>query len=99
ERRVLTVIEILSPANKKQGPGRDLYLEKQRQVLASRTNLVEIDLLRGGSPTVSAPPDEVPATEYRVVVNRADRRETDVYACGLREPGRARGSLPLALSS
>ena len=45
---VVTVIEILSPTNKRPGKGRDLYLEKRQDVLASRTHLVEIDLLRVG---------------------------------------------------
>ena len=46
---VVTVVEILSPANKRPGPGREQYLEKREAVLGSRTNQVEIDLLRTGS--------------------------------------------------
>ncbi len=46
--RIVTVIEVLSPANKREGQGRESYLAKQRDYLASSANLVEIDLLRGG---------------------------------------------------
>ena len=47
---VLTVLELLSPTNKRPGCGRRLYEDKRMEVLASRTHLVEIDLLRAGSP-------------------------------------------------
>src|SRR5262249_43029515 len=43
---VITVIEFLSPANKAGGEGQKLYLQKQRELLHSQTNLVEIDLVR-----------------------------------------------------
>ncbi len=46
--RVVTTIELLSPTNKYAGPGRDSYLKKQAEVLASESHLVEIDLLRNG---------------------------------------------------
>src|SRR5438093_4225285 len=47
---VVTVIEVLSPSNKRAGSeGREEYLAKRDEVLQSRTNLVELDLLRGGA--------------------------------------------------
>src|SRR5207248_2842009 len=77
-RHVVTVVEVLSPFNKAAGPGRELYVEKQRQVLESDANLVEIDLLRRGEPTVAAPADalySVPAHHYRVCVSRPENRK------------------------
>lgn len=54
--RVVTVIEILSPSNKIAGSeGCHLYLTKQREILSSQTHLIEIDLLRQGEHTVTAP--------------------------------------------
>ena len=47
---VVTAIEILSPTNKLDSRGRSQYMAKRRKVLASATNLVEIDLLRAGEP-------------------------------------------------
>jgi hypothetical protein len=49
ERRLVTAIEILSPANKQPGTtGWDEYLKKRRVLLNGAANLVEIDLLRNG---------------------------------------------------
>jgi hypothetical protein len=54
--RLVTVIEVLSPSNKEAySDGRALYLRKQREILRSEVNLVEIDLLRGGEHTLAVP--------------------------------------------
>jgi uncharacterized protein DUF4058 len=70
-------------------PDATLHREKQGQVLGSRANLVEIDLLRRGSPVVVAPPGELltlPRFDYLACVSRAsDRRHVEVYAATLRE--------------
>lgn len=56
--RVVATIELLSHTNKTtQNRGRELYLAKQRTVLASPTHLIEIDLLRSGKHTVAVPQD------------------------------------------
>ena len=52
---VVTVIELLSPANKTSGEGQDLYLAKQRQLIRGKVHLAEIDLLHGGRHTVALP--------------------------------------------
>jgi len=81
-RRVITVIELLSPSNKTPGSDRDDYLAKRRQVLAGMTHLVEIDLRRGGMrPT---PPD-LPPCDYYVLVSRYEQRPMlDFWPLGLR---------------
>jgi hypothetical protein len=53
--RVITIVELLSPANKTPGAGREQYLQKQEEVLRSQTNLVEIDLLHEGPHTIAVP--------------------------------------------
>lgn len=80
-RHVVTVIEILSPANKAPGEGQDLYLEKQRQVLASDANLVELDLLRRGAPTVAGAPllPSLGAYHYLVCVSRPANRKAFLF--------------------
>jgi hypothetical protein len=89
-RRIVTVIEVLSPTNKYAGPGRVSYLAKQAEVLRGPTHLVEIDLLRAG-PHVLAIPERVARGraqyDYLVSVNRArDRREEfELYPRRLRE--------------
>lgn len=48
-KKLVTVIEILSPTNKRTGNGRNSFLEKRAEVLQSSANWLEIDLLRDGS--------------------------------------------------
>ena len=45
---VITVIELLSPTNKRAGPDREQYLAQRQRYLASNVHVIEIDLLRGG---------------------------------------------------
>src|SRR5580765_5273097 len=46
--RLVTCIEVLSPANKRRGTeGWDQYLRKRNALLLGQANLVEIDLVRG----------------------------------------------------
>jgi Protein of unknown function (DUF4058) len=47
-RQLVTVLELLSPCNKRPGLDREQYLAKRQQLLASSVHLVELDLLRGG---------------------------------------------------
>jgi hypothetical protein len=57
---LITTLEVLSPSNKARGSaGRREYLDKQQQLLRSRVNLLEIDLLRRGAHTVAAPRDRL----------------------------------------
>ncbi len=46
--RLVTVVEVLSPANKLTFDGRSKYKQKQREVLEAGLNMVEIDLTRAG---------------------------------------------------
>ena len=49
-RELITVVELLSPANKRGGADREQYVAKREQLLKSAAHFVEIDLLRGGRP-------------------------------------------------
>jgi hypothetical protein len=44
--RLVTVIELLSPVNKRPGQGRHAYVEKRNTFLETPVHLIEIDLLR-----------------------------------------------------
>jgi hypothetical protein len=82
-RELVTVLELLSPSNKYAGPDRDQYLAKRSQLLASRTHLVEIDLLRGGP---RLPLENWPACDYSVLVSRVEeRRNAGLWPIRLRE--------------
>jgi hypothetical protein len=71
-RRVVTVIEVLSPVNKGHSKGRRKYLRKREAIAASRTSFVEIDLLRAGRPMPFGRP--IPDRDYRILVRRGGRR-------------------------
>jgi hypothetical protein len=93
--KLITLIEILSPSNKRPGPDRDAYQRKQSEVLESDASLIELDLLRAGARII--PDLELgallhqidPSPYYLVLVNRAWRRNGElayqVFARGLRE--------------
>lgn len=87
-RRLVTVLELLSPSNKASGRDRDAYLMKQREYLASDVNLVELDLLRKGErlPWVTS---SIASSHYYVMVSRAAERP-----CGKLWPFSLRDLLP-----
>ncbi|MFB2878902.1 DUF4058 family protein [Floridanema aerugineum] len=79
--KVVTVLEILFPKNKRAKEGREAYQRKRQQVLASLTNLVEIDLLRTGKPMRIIEKIE---SDYRILISRSDRRpNASLYAFNL----------------
>ncbi len=84
---VVTVIEIVSPSNKRAGESRDLYEQKQAEVVASDANLVEVDLIRGyRGVTLAWRRSASPALEtaYHACARRATRRlALEVYPIGL----------------
>jgi hypothetical protein len=84
DRRVVTVLELLSPSNTTPSEDRDDYLAKRRQVLAGQTHLVEIGLHRGGR---RPSPPELPPCDYYALVSRyEDRPNVGFWPISLREP-------------
>jgi hypothetical protein len=86
---VVTVIEVLSPANKLRGRGRTKYLRKQEEYLRGGVNLVEIDLVRVGRHTTLAKLDLIPqdkVTTYHVSAFRSARPDLlEYYPLPLRQ--------------
>ncbi|MCC3457037.1 DUF4058 family protein [Microcoleus sp. PH2017_08_TRC_O_A] len=81
-KEVVTVIEVLSPANKRPGKGREMYEEKRDKIFGSRTNFVEIDLLRSYEPLPVL--DNDIAAHYRILVSRSNQRPgADLYLFNL----------------
>ncbi len=71
---LVTVIEILSPTNKRPGPDHRQYRRKQRELEGTGVSLVEIDLLRAGRWTVRTVEGLVPDSHrepYRLSVHRS----------------------------
>ncbi len=68
---LVTSIEVLSPSNKQPGKGRRLYPRKRNALLLGKANLVEIDLLRGGTRMPMVEP--WPNCPYYLLVARQER--------------------------
>ncbi|MEM6433493.1 MAG: DUF4058 family protein [Cyanobacteria bacterium P01_D01_bin.115] len=82
---VITVVEVLSPKNKRQGKGRTLYENKRQLILGSASHLVEIDLLRGDEPLPIQ--GAVQLAHYHILVSRAEARpQADLYAVTVKSP-------------
>lgn len=82
---VITVIELLSPVNKRPGKGRLAYEDKRQRILESNAHLVEIDLLRAFVP-MPLLQDNIP-WDYRILVSRSEQRpQADLYGFTLLEP-------------
>lgn len=84
---VITIIEILSHSNKSTRQGREQYEHKRLAVLASMTNLVEVDLLRAGNPLPMRLATCGSLGDYRLVVSRSGcRPQADVYIFRVPQP-------------
>lgn len=83
-RALITVVELLSPANKRPGEDRRQYLTKRNQLIACGVNLVEIDLLRGGP---RMPMDDLPPCDYCILVARPEELPgAAIWPLALRDP-------------
>jgi len=94
ERRLVTVVEVLSPTNKT-GTGRWEYRAKRRALARQSVHLVEIDLLVGGERVASSP--AMPVADDYAFVSRSERRPNgDVYGWTVRQE---LPSLPVPLAA
>ena len=88
--KVVTVIEILSPNNKRRGEGKDKYLQKQAEVAKSDASLVEIDLIRSGRRVLALPSNGIPPaqrSDYLACISPGwQRRRRELYPMPLRQP-------------
>jgi hypothetical protein len=82
-RQLVTLIELLSPSNKRPGADRHQYEMKRANLLASQAHFVEIDLLRGWT---RMPPAQDVASDYCVIVSRYEvRPQANIWRFGLRD--------------
>ncbi|MFY8200347.1 MAG: DUF4058 family protein [Pirellula staleyi] len=83
DRQLVTMIEVLSPSNKRYGPDREQYLLKRATMMFSSASIVEIDLLRGGP---RLPINDLPVCDYCVTVFRkANAPKVEAWPIGLRD--------------
>jgi len=69
--RLVTLFDLVSPANKRTDAGRQAYLATRQEALAAGANAVEIDLVLRGRPMIDYSRDGLPDWDYAVTVSRA----------------------------
>ena len=79
---LVTVIEILSPVNKR-GVGLTKYRQKQRRLREAGIHLLEIDLLRRGTRPLIHP--HVPQSAYLITLTRARANQVEVWPLKLQD--------------
>lgn len=96
DNRFITLIDVVSPANKVTTQGRQVYLDKRRDAKTEGANLVEIDLVLQGQPTLEYSRDGLPDWDYAVTVTRCTQPERyEIYTATLQKR-LPRFRLPLA---
>jgi hypothetical protein len=94
--RLVTLVDVVSPANKVSAAGRAAYLEKRREGRNVNANLVELDLVLQGQPTLEYSRDGLPDWDYAVTVTRSTQPERyEIYTATLQKR-LPRFRLPLA---
>jgi hypothetical protein len=94
--RLITLVDVVSPANKLTPAGRSAYLEKRRESRNVSANLVELDLVLQGEPTLDYSRDGLPDWDYAVTVTRSTQPERyEIYTATLQKR-LPRFRLPLA---
>jgi hypothetical protein len=94
--KLVTLVDAVSPANKVQPAGRTAYLDKRREGRSANANLVEIDLVLQGQPTLDYSRDGLPDWDYAVTVTRSTQPERyEIYTATLQKR-LPRFRLPLA---
>jgi hypothetical protein len=96
DNRLVTLLEVVSPANKTTPAGRQAYLDKRKEAIQQKAGVVEVDLVMQGKPTLTYSRDGLPEFDHAVSVTRAtapDRYEIYTATIQKRLP---KFKLPLA---
>jgi hypothetical protein len=83
--KLVTVLNVLSPANKSGGSGKAAYVATREQALHQKAGTVELDLLTQGTPPLDFDRSGLPPCQYTVTVTRPHTPDRfEVYAATLR---------------
>jgi hypothetical protein len=80
---LITAIELLSPANKRE-PGLTAYSQKRDELIKAGVNLLEIDLIRRGIRPWLA--EGWPVSPYMIALTRARHARAEVWPLTMHEP-------------
>jgi hypothetical protein len=87
DNRLVTLVDVVSPANKTTATGRGAYLDTRRAGRNANANLVEIDLVLQGQPMLEYSRDGLPDWDYAVTVTRSTQPERyEIYTATLQKP-------------
>lgn len=82
--RLVTLIDVPSPINKKLPQGRTAYLETRRMARSQNASIVEIDLVLQGTPLLDYSRDGLPEWDFAVTVTRCTQPERyEIYTSTL----------------
>ena len=85
--RLVTLLEVISPANKGTPEGRQAYLGRRQDARRQNAHLVEVDLVLQGTPVVDYARDALPTWDYSVAVSRWTKPDLpQVYPAALAKP-------------
>lgn len=84
--KLVTLVDVVSPANKTTNPGRCGYLTTRAEAKKFNANLVELDLVLQGQPTLDYSRDGLPEWDYAVTVTRSTQPERyEIYTATLQK--------------
>ena len=84
--KLVTLLEVVSPANKTTPAGRQAYLDARQQAVHQRAGIVEIDLVMQGKPTLTYSRDGLPEYDYAVTVTRSNAPDRyEIYTATLQK--------------
>ena len=84
--KLITLLDIVSPANRTSSAGRQAYLDTRKDARASNANLVEVDLVLQGQPMLDYSRENLPDWDYAVTVTRSTQPERyEIYTATLQK--------------
>lgn len=84
--KLVTLVDVVSPANKSMAGGRSAYLQTRSAAKEMGANLVEIDLVLQGEPTLEYSREGLPAWDYAVTVTRSTQPERyEIYTATIQK--------------
>jgi hypothetical protein len=84
--RLVTLIDVVSPANKTTESGRQAFLQRFRAARGEQATVTEIDLVLQGTPVIKYASEDGSSRDYAVVVTRASQpNRPEVYPGALQK--------------
>ncbi len=84
--KLVTLLEVVSPANKTTPAGRQAYLDARQLAVSQKAGIVEIDLVMQGKPLLTYSRDGLPEYDFAVTVTRSSAPDRyEIYTSTLQK--------------